>query len=282
MHLVARGQLARLHLDQHHPLSPRGVAHLPGNAGKFLGSGQWKGQTIQPAKQLLDAFILQSRTTEAGEKLSFGNQPRHLVQPALLLIPAVQIHFHQRFVLRRNLFDQFFAQLRAFSKAPRAITDRTAHPLLQLVQYLVGTRTGAVGLVEKEKDRYPIAFEQLPHLFGVRLYPFHTADQQDSIIHRLDCPLHLRTEVGVTGRVQQPILMLPDGKGRVVGKDGDSPLPLQTVVVQKSVPVVHPPSGADASCMIKQLLGKGGLARVDVCHHADAQKSLHRHSPCPY
>ena len=270
MHLVARGQLARLHLDQHHTLSSRVVSHLPGNAGKFLDSGQRKGQAVQSAKQLLDALILQSRPSKAGEKLPFGDQLRHLVQPSLLLIPAVQVHLHQLFVLCCNLFDQFFAQLRTLSKASRAITDRAAHPLLQLVQHLVGTRTGPVGLVEKEKHRHPIAFEQLPHLLGVRLYPFHTADQHNGVIHRLNCPFHLRTEVGVTGRVQQPVLMLPDGKWRVVGKDGDASLPLQTVVVQKSVLVVHPSSGADASCMIKQLLGKGGLACIDVRHHADA------------
>ena len=50
--------------------------------------------------------------------------------------------------------------------------------------------------------------------------------------------------------VQQRGLLLPQGEHRLLGVDGDAPLPLQLVRVQEGVPVVHPAQGPDAAGLI--------------------------------
>ena len=66
------------------------------------------------------------------------------------------------------------------------------------------------------------------------------ADDQDGVIQHLERPLHFRGEVHVARGVQQCHRPFPQGEHRLLGEDGDAPLPLQVVGVQEGVLVVHP------------------------------------------
>ena len=73
--------------------------------------------------------------------------------------------------------------------------------------------------------------------------------------------------------VQQRGLLLLQGEHRLLGVDGDAPLPLQLVRIQEGVPVVHPAQGPDAAGLIQNSLGQGGLPRVHVGQNTDTDSS---------
>ena len=56
----------------------------------------------------------------------------------------------------------------------------------------------------------------------------------------------------MAGGVQQRHTGLPQFQHRLLGKDGNAPLPLHGVGVQKGVLMVHPPQTADGSAPVQQ------------------------------
>ena len=62
---------------------------------------------------------------------------------------------------------------------------------------------------------------------------------------------------------------------RLLGKDGDPPAALQRVVVQKGVPVVHPPGPPQCPGAVQHRFGQGGFAAVHVRQQACAEILLH-------
>ena len=79
------------------------------------------------------------------------------------------------------------------------------------------------------------------------LHAVGAADHQDGVVQHLQRPLHLRGEIHVPRRIQQRYLHLAQRQHRLLGEDGDAPLPLQLEGVQKGVLMVHPPQLPDAA-----------------------------------
>ena len=70
--------------------------------------------------------------------------------------------------------------------------------------------------------------------------------------------------------VQQGDGEVPQGQNGLLGEDGDAPLPLLGIGIQKGVLVVHPAQGAQLSAAKEKPLGEGGLSRVymgENAHH---------------
>lgn len=64
--------------------------------------------------------------------------------------------------------------------------------------------------------------------------------------------------------VQQGQVQTVQRQAGLFGENGDAPLPLLGVGVQKGVPVVHPSQAAQLSALIEQRLRQGGLARIHM------------------
>ena len=75
------------------------------------------------------------------------------------------------------------------------------------------------------------------HIAGLRQRPLGRVDQQHHAVHHLQRALHLAAEVGVPGRIHNIDLAAGKVDGRVLGQNGNAPLPLQLVRVHH--PVSH-------------------------------------------
>ena len=95
------------------------------------------------------------------------------------------------------------------------------------------------------------------------------ADDQNGIIQHLQRPLHLRGKIHMAGGVHQRQLRFRQLQPGQLGENGDAPLPLQRIVVQKGVLVIYPAQTADAAARVEQALGKRGLSRVHMGQDAD-------------
>lgn len=73
--------------------------------------------------------------------------------------------------------------------------------------------------------------------------------------------------------VQQGDLYTGQRQHRLLGKNGDAPLPLQRLRVQKGVLVVHPAQAPQGAALIQQRLRQGGLPRVHVGQYSNDQLS---------
>ena len=82
--------------------------------------------------------------------------------------------------------------------------------------------------------------QQPPQGAGVALDAVGAADNQHGVVQHGQGALHLGGEVHMPRGVQQGEDGVPPGELRLLGEDGDAPLPLLGVGVQKGVPVVHP------------------------------------------
>ena len=79
----------------------------------------------------------------------------------------------------------------------------------------------------------------------------------------------------MAGGVQQGDLHFGQAEHRLLGKDGDAPLPLHGIGIQKGVLMVHPAQLFQAAAPIQQRLGQGGLACVHVGQQTSTN-SFHR------
>ena len=62
---------------------------------------------------------------------------------------------------------------------------------------------GNIHLVDEDKRRNMISFQQVPDRMRMRLHAVDAADQYDRVVQHLQRALHFRTEVDVAGCVQQ-------------------------------------------------------------------------------
>ena len=96
-------------------------------------------------------------------------------------------------------------------------------------------------------------------------------DDQDGPVQHLEGPLRLCGKIHVSRGVQQGDLRVPHRQQRLLGENGDAPLPLHGVRIQKGISMVHTPQLAQLSRPVEQGLGEGGLSRVHVGQDADGQ-----------
>ena len=248
-----------LHPGEPRPLAvPGDLEHPGGEVGAVLGPG---GIVLQPLEKLRHPLQLQSRAEPAGEELPLGDQGG---EGAVVQGPVLQVALQRVLVADGGLL---LYLLRRGGKVHAPLVQTA----FQFGEQGVPVRPGQIHLVDKEKGGHPVPLQQLPQGVGVALHPVGAADDQNGAVQHLEGALHLGGEVGVAGGVQQGELRPLQGENGLLGEDGDPPLPLHGVGVQKGVLVIHPPQLFQPPAGVEQPLGQGGLARVHVGQDADYQ-----------
>ena len=137
-------------------------------------------------------------------------------------------------------------------------------PVPQLQQQGSGIRPRPIHLIDEQKRGDPVLLQQLPQRLRVPLDAVRAADDQHRIVQHPQGALHLRGKIRMPRRIQQRHVHLFRRKFRHLGKDGDAPLPLQRVRIQKSVPVIHPSQFADAAALVEQRFRQSCFSRIHV------------------
>ena len=97
---------------------------------------------------------------------------------------------------------------------------------------------------------------------GLRHGPFGRVHQDQHPVHHPQDPLDLAAEVGVARGIHDVDLGAVPAHGRVLGEDGDAPLPLERVGVHH--PLLHLLVGPERPRLPEHLIHQGGLAVIDV------------------
>ena len=71
------------------------------------------------------------------------------------------------------------------------------------------------------------------------LHPIRPADDEHRVVQHLQCPLHLRRKVNVTGRVQQCHLGVRQGELRLLGENCDAAFALERKRIEERILMVH-------------------------------------------
>ena len=228
--------------------------------------GRETGQRVQ---ELVHTVQLQGGAEAAGEQPALGNK---LGEVAIRQVPFLQIPLQQCLVTQSgSLFQQ---GLPGQGEIHEALVQ-AAQPLQQGGP----VRPGQIHLVDKEEHRDLVTLQQPPKGAGVGLHTVGAADDQHRAVQHLQRPLHLCRKVHMTRGIQNLKLHIIYGQAGLLGKDGDPPLPLQAVGIQKGVPVIHPAQLAQLAAPVEHGLRQGGLTRVHMGQYANDQSS-HRIASC--
>ena len=187
--------------------------------GKFAGIDRFRGVFVQNIQQRPYAVQFQPGAEAAGEQLPSGDQRPEVSRRNAA---GFQIVFQQCFVAHGGIFRDL---LRGCGK----VHAGGAELLPQLSQQPVLPHSGQIHLVEKQKRRHLIAFQQPPEGQGVGLHAVGAADDQHGAVqHRYDA-LGFGGKVHMAGGIHQ-------GDGAVLrfqqclfGKNGDASCPFQGV-----------------------------------------------------
>ena len=107
------------------------------------------------------------------------------------------------------------------------------------------------------------------------LHPVASADHQDRRIQHLERALHLRGKIHMSRRIHQLDLRILPCHPRLLGKDGDPPLPFQGLRIQKCILMVHTAQTPQGAAAVEQRLRQRGFSRVHVGQDPDANPSHH-------
>jgi hypothetical protein len=147
-----------------------------------------------------------------------------------------------------------------------------------LVNFL-GSRVGAIDLVDDDDDRMAELEALAEHEAGLRQRPLGSVDEQERAVGHEKRPLDFAAEVGVAGRVDDvdlgdlPVPGAPLD-ARVLGEDGDAPLALEVVRVHD--PLEDDLVGAESPGLSQHVVDQRRLAVVDVGHDGDVAESADR------
>ena len=137
-------------------------------------------------------------------------------------------------------------------------------------------RARQVHLRHEHEHRHPVAPQQLPERFRVRLHTVRAADDEHGIIKHLQRALHLSGKVHVARRVEQRDRRVAQRQARLPREDRDAARTLERVRVQVRVFVVHAPEVADGARAVEQRLGQRRFPGVHVRQNSQNQL-LHKH-----
>ena len=130
---------------------------------------------------------------------------------------------------------------------------------------------GGVHLGDEDKGGHPAPPQQGPKGLRVGLDPVRAADDQDPYVHGGHGPLGLAGQIRMARGIQKGQLQLVRPEPGLLGEDGDAPLPLQGMGIQKGIPMVHPAQLPEHAGAKQQRFGQGGLPRVHVGQNAGGQ-----------
>ena len=254
-----------LHVGQALALGVPGDLVHPG--GKVPAVVLLRDQPIQRPEKVLHALGFQPGAEEAGE------QPPPCDERAdgLPADPSLrQVFLHGLLVAEGDLLIQL--PLRQGK-----VQAGRAQPLLQLRHQLLPAGVGQIHLGDEEETGQIVALHQPPQSLRMGLHAACSADHQHRLIQHLHAALRLSGKVHMARRVQQRHRMPLQPDLGLLGENGDAPLPLQTVGVQKAVPVIHPAQLFNFSRKVQHGLAEGGLPRVHMGHNAKYRMILIKH-----
>ena len=113
-------------------------------------------------------------------------------------------------------------------------------------------RARQIHLVDEQECGHLIPLQQVPQRPGMALYAVSTGDHQHGAVQHLQRPLHFGGKVYMARGVQQRHPGISQFQHRLLGENGDAPLALHGVGIQKSVLMVHPAQAADGSGPVQQ------------------------------
>ena len=246
---------------------PGDFEHPGGKLFRLFGLA---GILLQGGQQFIHTLQLQRRAEQAGKHLPPGHHggdqlPGHF--------SVFQIGLHGLFALHGQ----------CFRKGIRFERTVEGHETLfqagKLIQHCLPIRSSQIHLVHKHKHRHPITAQQLPHGFGVALHAVGAAYHQHRVVQHRESALHLAGKIHMAGGIQQGDLRIGQAEHRLLGEDGDAPLPLHGVGIQKGVLVIHTAQLFQASGPIQQCFGQGGFTRVHMGQQTRTN-SFHRVFSC--
>jgi len=154
----------------------------------------------------------------------------------------------------------------------RLVRVEIEEELVDLVHHRLGSRVGAVDLVDDEHDRQARLERLAQDEARLRQRPLaRVHEQQDAVDHRQPA-LDLAAEVGVARRVDDVHLRVADLDGRVLGQDRDPPLALEVQRVHDALG--HVLVGAKRAGLPEQGVDERRLAVVDVGDDRDVAEVL--------
>ena len=196
---------------------------IPGNfidfCGEFAGIGRFRGVFVQNIQQRPHAVQFQPGAEAAGEQLPSGDQRPEVSRRNAA---GFQIVFQQCFVAHGGIF-------RDLLRGRCEVHAGGAELLPQLGQQLVLPHSGQVHLVEKQKRRHLVAFQQPPEGQGVGLHAVGAADDQHGAVQHRHDALGLGGKVHMAGGVHQGDGAVLRFQQRLFGKNGDASCPFQRV-----------------------------------------------------
>ena len=139
--------------------------------------------------------------------------------------------------------------------------------VIDLVHHLADPRVRPVDLVDHEDRRqaqFQGLFEHEPRLGQGAL---RGVDEQKHAVHHLQRAFHFAAKVRMARRVHDVDLRVLVPHGRVLGHDGDAPLPLQVDIVHD--PFLDPFIVPEGAALAKQGVHERGLAVVNVGDDGD-------------
>ena len=137
-------------------------------------------------------------------------------------------------------------------------------------------RARQVHLRHEHEHRHPVASQQLPERFRVRLHTVRAADDEHGVVEHLQRALHLGGKVHVPRRVEQRDRRVAQRQARLPREDRDAARTLERVRVQMCVFVVHAPEVPDGARAVEQRLGQRRFPGVHVRQNSQNQL-LHKH-----
>ena len=102
-------------------------------------------------------------------------------------------------------------------------------------------RPRLIHFIDEDENRNFVFFQQPPQSAGMPLRAVRAADDQNRRVQHLKRALHLTGKIHMPRGIQQRDGRALPGQLRLLGEDGDAPLPLLGIGIQKGVPVIHPP-----------------------------------------
>lgn len=182
--------------------------------------------TFKRREKGVHARELQPRAEQAREELTAADERAHgLVRQRA----GVKILLERRLVAQGDLLRVGVGE----------VHTRAAQVRAQVGHERRAIRARQVHLRHEHKHRHAVAPQQLPERFRVRLHAVRAADDQHRTIEHLQCALHLRRKVNVTGRVQQCHLGVRQRELRLLRENCDAARALERKRIEERILMVH-------------------------------------------
>ena len=107
------------------------------------------------------------------------------------------------------------------------------------------------------------------------------ADDQDRRVQHVQGAFGFAGKIGMPGGVHQGQVRPVPGEAGFLGKNGDAPVLLHPVRIEKGVAMVHPALAPDGAGKKEHGFGKGGFSRVHMGAQADDRTGSHGDSSLP-